>query len=278
MTGRHAGEIPELRLVGALPIRLQCVLVTASRVKRDRKLVPVPRVVEWIERHGLAEQLGALFGSTGNSKHASHERKAVGVIGVERQCSLKVHEGQIEIAAEAVGLGEELMATALAGIQPNRCEALAEGAFLDLIRRAVVTVLDKQGHGQIRMGQCEARIEFDRSLEQLSGRNIVGAVAAAQQLHAAQEEIIGRQIVGPPVRCPLYLNALNAPGYGRHDRARDFVLDGEEILHIAIVTLAPDMIAGDSVDELRGNSDARSRWCGRCPRRHTARRVPVRPA
>ena len=58
----------------------------------------------------------------------------------------------------------------------------------------------------------------------------------------------------------------------------DLVLYGEDVGELAVVAFGPEMAAGGDVVELRGDADAVAAPCGRCPRRHSARRAPRRPA
>ena len=46
------------------------------------------------------------------------------------------------------------------------------------------------------------------------------------------------------------------PGQGPDDPFRDFVLDGEQILEIPVISLGPDMAAGRCFDKLGGDADA----------------------
>src|SRR5262245_1981250 len=43
---------------------------------------------------------------------------------------------------------------------------------------------------------------------------------------------------------------------GGRDLARDFVLDGEDVLHLVLIDLAPEVIAVLGVDELSGDAEA----------------------
>src|SRR5262245_54319024 len=72
----------------------------------------------------------------------------------------------------------------------------------------------------------------------------------------AQLVIIGRQVCRWPLAYLRDRGTVDLPWNRRRDGLHNFVLNGEQIGQISIISFGPDMIAGTGLDELRRNADA----------------------
>ena len=90
-----------------------------------------------------------------------------------------------------------------------------------------------------------------RVLEHLQGELEVLAGLAPRVALAAQVEVVGLQVFrGLDGQGLLFLRRQrDAQGLG--DLARDFVLNLENVLHLAVVALRPERKIGARIDELR---------------------------
>ena len=100
------------------------------------------------------------------------------------------------------------------------------------------------------MGVGIAGIELDRPLEQAQRPGVVLAVAAVVQHLAGEDALVGRHVVGRQPGGAVARRRLDPPGQGRGDRGRDLVLDGEDVLEVAVVALGPEVVVGLGIDQL----------------------------
>src|SRR5262245_55416363 len=54
----------------------------------------------------------------------------------------------------------------------------------------------------------------------------------------------------------LQLGLVDIGHQDRNDRSRNLVLDGEDVIQLAVITLSPAMSAGERIDQLRADADA----------------------
>ena len=73
---------------------------------------------------------------------------------------------------------------------------------------------------------------------------------------AALVEVPGAQIVRPVRARPLALGLAKLGLDCTHQRCGDFVLNGENIFQLAVVALGPDMVARQTVNQLRRDTNA----------------------
>lgn len=105
----------------------------------------------------------------------------------------------------------------------------------------------------------EQRVELNRPIE-MRFRFAVGVHSLQVMIVlAAQEMIIGVQRVAAFAACLIERRRLNSFRQHRDNALRDFVLDGEQVCKIAIITLRPQVLAACRIDELR--TDANSAAC-----------------
>ena len=71
-----------------------------------------------------------------------------------------------------------------------------------------------------------------------------------------ERAFISRHVVGPLAFGPVMGGDLDTAGKRRDDDPGHLILDGEDVLELAVVSLGPDMPVGLRVDELNGDADA----------------------
>ena len=84
--------------------RVQCFLVMARRILRDRQVVPIPLRMKRVEAHRVANHPDALFRAADNGESITSMRGSICVIRVERRSAFEVRECQIVLTAQEIGL------------------------------------------------------------------------------------------------------------------------------------------------------------------------------
>ena len=104
------------------------------------------------------------------------------------------------------------------------------------------------------MGMREGRVEAYRLAKQFDCGPLLRLLFLVQKLAAAQVEVIRGEVARALAVQARYVfvQQLNAERFD--DVTRDLILDGEDILHLAIERLRPEMEAVRHLDELRRDS------------------------
>ena len=110
---------------------------------------------------------------------------------------------------------------------------------------------------EARIRMRVARILVDGLLEKLESRLAIAAVLhAAQLVHAAQIQFVGRRVDGRPCRQPLAIRRPE-PHFNRFcDGGRDVILQSDQIAGWTLERLAPHLAFIGGVDQLRGDLHA----------------------
>src|SRR5262249_15490013 len=107
-----------------------------------------------------------------------------------------------------------------------------------------------------RVAGRKTRVERERTFEQPSRLGIAVLRALCDQCHAAMEQLPSAEVFR---RCRFGSLIFGAAQF-RLDLTGDFpsdlVLDGEDIVELAVEPFRPDVIAGTAVHELGRNPDA----------------------
>ena len=74
-----------------------------------------------------------------------------------------------------------------------------------------------------------------------------------------QHALIGRHVVRRLALRTVVRGGLDATGQRRDNRAGHLVLDGENVLELAVVAFGPNVPVGFCVDQLHGDADAIAR-------------------
>src|SRR5262249_35992099 len=70
-----------------------------------------------------------------------------------------------------------------------------------------------------------------------------------------QDEVIGLQRRYAEPHRPIATGRLDPAAHGRRDGLGNLVLQGEDVPHVAIVTLRPEVASAGPIDELRRDPD-----------------------
>jgi hypothetical protein len=106
------------------------------------------------------------------------------------------------------------------------------------------------------VGQREAGVDADRGAEELARRLDVAAIGAVEELAAAQVELVGRDVVRRrPLQSPAILRREHAAELLR-DQLGDLLLDGEDVLELAVEALRPHLIAVVGARQLNPDAQA----------------------
>jgi hypothetical protein len=98
------------------------------------------------------------------------------------------------------------------------------------------------------------RVELDGPVDQHLRLVVVLQGRAVMQHLGGEHAFVGRHVVGGLADGALLGHRLQPAGQRRNDRGRDLVLDGEDVLELAVVALRPDVPVGLGVDELDGDA------------------------
>ena len=100
-------------------------------------------------------------------------------------------------------------------------------------------------------------IGFDRdgALQQNAGLDVSRPRVQPHLLAPAQKEIVGIEVDGALFDQAVLLIDAEIELERRDDLLREFVLDGEDVVKIAIEAFGPDMAAGRRIDQLRVDPD-----------------------
>ena len=163
-----------------------------------------------------------------------HEGKGTGHVG----------SGEVRVEGECpvgglVGAGEDLSRTALG--EPDG--------------------LERQGLGQAGVRGSERRVQLDCLFQEANGFADGLTVELHQLISAPKEEVVCVEVVGSRQNGRVRFGDRGAlrlePGKQARDHGRDdLVLDGEDVVHLPLEAVGPDVIALAGVDELGGYTQA----------------------
>ncbi len=93
-------------------------------------------------------------------------------------------------------------------------------------------------------------IEFDGFLEQRDSIGSVRLDLPTEILPTLKQRIIGAWILRLGVGNPRLIVARELHRHGHHDLADDLVLESKEIAERAVITLGPQVVSADAIDQL----------------------------
>jgi hypothetical protein len=124
----------------------------------------------------------------------------------------------------------------------------------------IARVVDHERPGQQGGGGGEARVEFDGAPEQRLRVVVSLSREPSKHLAAAQEAIVGFQIVGVIGGDALPVTGAEIERERRDDLDRHVVLHREDVGEVSVESLGPDVAACRGVYELRGDLDPVARF------------------
>jgi len=113
--------------------------------------------------------------------------------------------------------------------------------------------------GDTRFGLGTARIARRGLLEQPERRRIALGGELVELLTTAQEQVVAIDVVRARVRQRSRFALRQLDRERAHDLVRHVVLDGEDVLEVAVVALGPQVTAARRVDQLRRHAHTLSR-------------------
>jgi len=94
------------------------------------------------------------------------------------------------------------------------------------------------------------RVEREGAVKQPLRLVVVLLGRAVVQHLGGQHALIGRHVVGRLALRPVVASGLDAAGKRRDDRTGHLVLDGEDILEVAVIAFGPNVSIGFRIDQL----------------------------
>ena len=232
--------------------------VATRHVVGAAQVVPVALGVIGIELHRPLDPVDALFrpAQPGQELALLHDDQIV--VRIEAQRPLLVVHGLV-VAGAAPGSMRR-------GCGARRCRcrrAPARSAAPRPPRRSVASRSSHQPYTQAwprtQAFQAWAWAYFGSSAIARSSMRcaslVVLARRAVMQHLAGQHVFVRRHVGGGLALRPIVARRLDPPGQRRDDRRGHLVLDGEDVLELAVVALGPDVPVGDRIDQLHGDAD-----------------------
>ena len=119
-------------------------------------------------------------------------------------------------------------------------------------RDSAVEAVDAVGVREARVGVRVARVPGERALE-FGDR--LRSLPPVEVITPLQVIVVGLDIAGSARGEAGFFGRQQPHFQGVGDRARDLVLDLEDVFHLAVVALRPEMVAVGHVDQLRADPD-----------------------
>src|SRR5262245_28048118 len=168
------------------------------------------------------------------------------------------------LALEAQNVSELCMSDRELGVELNRLPSEPMRTFEG--SGAQIVFIQPQGPSKQvskrkrRIGARVVRVEGDGALEELPSLievyHLERRPHRGEDIRSAHEEIIrlpGRRRLQQRA---LGLGLVDLGHQDRNDRPGNLVLNSEDVLQLAVVTLGPKVSAGQGIDELGGDADA----------------------
>src|ERR1700730_404398 len=111
---------------------------------------------------------------------------------------------------------------------------------------------NRSGDGDRRVGESVARVDLYRLLEHLYRILETLATVLVKELSPAQIIVVGVDVDGAESSHREFLALAQDHPQRLDDRLRDILLDREDVFHLAVVFLGPQVIAVGDIYELRG--------------------------
>src|SRR5687767_6278912 len=110
------------------------------------------------------------------------------------------------------------------------------------------------------VSECVSWIELDRALEHLPGELMRAAAMLMEELPAPQVNLVCLNICRRYLLDRLLFVFGEHHTQGGHDAGCNLILDGENILELAVITLGPELSVVAGIHELRGEPESLTRF------------------
>ena len=241
---------------------LDCFGVFVGCKVRFPEMAPEAFRVVRVQLHRLANPVGPFLGATEPSQKLALLDHDEIVVRIERESPLLVVASLRQVVAADVDGRQYPLDVRIVDVQRLRqlklADDLVEGGVL--ISAPAVAPSLPQDAAPPGMGMRVFGVELQRSGHQLQRLLILGAIAAMVadlgREHAFVSCHAGRRLA----RHEVLLRGLDAAWQRGHDRRGQLVLDGENVVELAVVSLGPDVRVGRSVDQLGGHPELAARF------------------
>ncbi len=179
-----------------------------------------------VERQGASELRQRPLVLTGRAEAQPRHHPGPGLAGIEGQSVLRVNGGLL-----------------VAGLHVGRPQA----------HRGPPDRPAQEG-----MGSCIARLQTDGTLQEQLCFLVLRPLYLVEEGHGPDHEAPGINAVRLLRRGSKSFLGIKVRFDRSDDPLSDVVLYGEDVLHLAVIFLGPDMLARGRVDELAGDANARS--------------------
>ena len=227
-------------------------MVTLDDIESLAQIFVVPVRMIGVEAHSLLEPLNAFLGPSGESQNQSHMGGAVGIVRVEGNAAFVVVECLAEVPPVELDPAEDHVASAFFLVELERVLGELISALVQRIQADFPEPPVNVGRCKMRVGQRVLRVELDCLLEEGGGLCVVLLRQPVELIQALQQVIVGRQDLRRLAFRALQNVGFDAPDQGGDNGPRDLVLDREDVLHVAVIALRPEMGPGLRVDQLDG--------------------------
>ena len=236
--------------------RLDRLVVAPGGEAGPRQVVPEALRVIGIEAHRLPDPLDALFRLPQPGEHLALLDDDQVVVRVEAEGPPLVVDRQVVVLLDEVDCRQDAVHVAVVVVEGKGDFQRRPDQHLG-VGTALAPVVDPglaEHAGLPGVGVRIAGVELDRPLEQAQRPGVVLALAAMVQHLAGEDALVGRHVVGGQPGRAVARRRLDPPRQGGDDRGRDLVLDGEDVLEVAVVALGPEVVVGLGVDQLHGDA------------------------
>ena len=232
--------------------------IELRRILRAAEMAPEPLRMVGIEPHRLADPLDPFLRPPEPGQHLAllhHDQVAV---RIEAQRPLLMVLRLLEVVVVQVQRREDAVDVGVVVVERQRGVEL----FLDLLEAGVLVLAPAvdpalaEHAGLPGMRVRVVRVELDRPLQHAQRLGIGVARRPVVQHFAGQHVFVGRHVRRRLALGALLRRRLDAAAQRRDDGRRHLVLDGKDVLQLAVVALRPDMRLGLAVDELHGDAHA----------------------
>jgi hypothetical protein len=166
----------------------------------------------------------------------------LGIVRAERERTVEIPGGPLEVLAEEADLAEDLVEEGVAVVETERAVRVVVGEPPVLLEAApeLAAPFVEPGAGETGMGAGAAGVDLERPLEERARRGVGLGRALAQQGAALQDEEVGCGVArAAPGRGQERL--VEAGVQGADDPADDLVLHGEDLARRHLDPVAPDL-------------------------------------
>ncbi len=217
--------------------------------------------IVWAESNGLLEGAQRVLEASRVCECIRKHAVCDGIVRIELERRLAGNQGECVLLSRKPHSGGGQVAEGFLIVQSHRSLHQAERLVQRCLRglRLVVHHLEHHAIRQTRMCKCELIVELDRTSKQFLGFPVTLFRECVYLRHA---EVIA--VPGPEIPRGLSLGTLT---FGRAELGLDasgngagnLILEGEDIVEVAVVALSPDVVTRGCLEQLRRDTHSVTR-------------------